>query len=73
MRELDRAERARTDLRPSAGTQTKTHTIAAANLSKTTAYRYQELAGPREANLQTAGKAAADRPAISQYVNLTRF
>jgi ACT domain-containing protein len=51
VRELDKAERARTDLHPDAGTQTKTHAIAEAGLSRTQAYRYQELAGPREANL----------------------
>lgn len=39
----------------------KSEAIAEAGLSRTQAYRYQELAGPREANLQSAGKAAAEK------------
>jgi len=59
VRELDKAQGARTELLPA--TETKSTAIAEAGLSKSQAYRYQELAGPREANLQTAGKAAAER------------
>ena len=44
-----------------AGGKSKQKTIAEAGLSRTQAYRYQELAGPREANLQSAGKAAAEK------------
>ncbi len=55
VRELDTNERARTDLRPSGETQTKTRAIADAGLSKSEAYRMQELAGPRDAQAQHAG------------------
>lgn len=46
VRELETNERARTDLRPSGETQTKERAIAEAGLSKSEAYRYQDLAGP---------------------------
>ncbi len=60
VRELDSHERARTDLPDTAVVQTKTETIRAAGLNERTAQRYQELAGPREAQAQQAGKAAAE-------------
>jgi hypothetical protein len=37
----------------------KAEAIADAGLSKTAAYRYQDLAGPRDKQAQHAGKAAA--------------
>ncbi len=60
VRELETNERGRTDLRPTSETQTKEKAIADAGLSKSTAHRYQELAGPKEEQAQAAGKAAAE-------------
>ena len=63
LRELDRAERgdgpAGAVALPSGG-KSKTDAIADAGLSKSTAHRYQELAGPKEEQAQAAGKAAAE-------------
>lgn len=39
----------------------KVAAIESAGLSKSEAYRFQELAGPRDRQAQTAGKAAAER------------
>ncbi|WP_424138629.1 hypothetical protein [Roseomonas chloroacetimidivorans] len=59
-REIETAERARTDLHPDAGTQTKTAILAEAGLSTSTAHRYEELAGGRQEQAQNAAKAAAE-------------
>ena len=63
VRELDRAQAggAGGGTKVLASILSKTEAIAEAGLSKPTAYRYQELAGPRDENLQAAGKAAAER------------
>ena len=61
VRELDKAQPTYSGVQlPEAG-KLKSEAIAEAGLSRTQAYRYQELAGPREANLQSAGKAAAEK------------
>lgn len=60
VRELDKAQGARTDieLRPSGGK--KSEAIADAGLTRSTAHRYEELAGGREERGIAAAKAAAD-------------
>lgn len=61
VRELDTAEHAgpgKYEL-PRDG-KLKADAIAEAGLSKSEAYRFQELAGPRNEQAQTAGKAAAE-------------
>jgi hypothetical protein len=58
--ELDKAERARTDLHPNAGMQTKTQSLAAAGLSTSTAHRYAQLAGGPTPKGQQAAKAATE-------------
>jgi len=60
VRGLETAERVRTDLRPTAGTQTKEAAIEAAGLSRTDAYRCQELAGGKMEIGSAAGHAAAE-------------
>jgi hypothetical protein len=40
--------------------QSKREAIAEAGLSKTTANRYEQLAGPRDQRAQNAGKAASE-------------
>jgi hypothetical protein len=47
-REPETAERARTDLLPNAGKQTKAKALADAGLSTSTANRLKELAGERQ-------------------------
>jgi hypothetical protein len=44
---LEKAERSRTDLRPSGGKQTKAKQIKASGLSKSAAHRAEALAGAR--------------------------
>jgi N6-adenosine-specific RNA methylase IME4 len=64
VRELDKAQTIRNDesaeVRLPRGGKSKSEALSEAGLSKSTAHRYQELAGPRDAILQTAGKAAAE-------------
>ena len=66
VRELDKAQPTYSGVQlPEAG-KLKSEAIADAGLSRTQAYRYQELAGPREANLQSAGKAVALFPSLGR-------
>jgi hypothetical protein len=44
-RELEKAERARTDLHPTDRKQTKEEQLEAAGISTTTAHRYEQLTG----------------------------
>ena len=64
VRELETAQTARADdgveVRLPSGGKSKAEAIAEAGLSKSEAYRAQELAGPREERAQKAGKAAAE-------------
>lgn len=48
-------------IRMPASGRTKSQTIAAAGLRPEQAYRWEKLAGPKDANLQAAGKAGAER------------
>jgi len=60
VRELDTAQSHGGKVwRPSSG-KSKSEAIADAGLSKSTANRYEGLAGPRDEDLQAAGKAAAE-------------
>jgi hypothetical protein len=47
-RELEKNERARTDLRLNGETQTKSEQLTASGISRATAHRYEQLSGPRE-------------------------
>jgi hypothetical protein len=58
VRELDTRQGFRPELRPADGTKSKAEAIRDAGLSKSTANRYEGLAGPRDEDLQAAGKAA---------------
>ena len=58
--ELETNERARTDLHPSDGMQSKTDQLAKAGISTSTANRCEELAGGREQQAQDIALAAAD-------------
>ena len=49
-RELEKAERARTDLHPTAGKQTKAAALAEAGISTSAAHRYEELTAGRRAS-----------------------
>ena len=60
VRELDINDQARGGRLPTAGKPTKAAAIADAGLSSSVAYRYEELAGPRNRQAQTAGKAPAE-------------
>jgi hypothetical protein len=63
-RELDKAQAGRPpkEILPSDGNNlTKAETLAQAGISTSTAYRYEELAGPREEQTHQAANAAADQ------------
>jgi hypothetical protein len=62
VRELDTHERVRTDLRPSAGKQTKGQAIRDAGLSKSTANRYEGLAGSRHSSMCFRHSRISARP-----------
>lgn len=59
-RELETAERSRTDLHPAARTQTKTAALAEAGISTSTAHEYEQLAGGREDQAHAAIKAGTE-------------
>jgi hypothetical protein len=58
--ELETMERARTDLHPTNGKQTKAEALADAGLSTSTAHRYEELACGRTTQGHTIGLAATE-------------
>ena len=59
-RELEKNERVRTDLHPTAGKQTKTEALADAGISTSTAHRYEELTGGADARGEAAAKRAIE-------------
>jgi hypothetical protein len=59
-RELETAERTRTDLHPDGRMQTKTSVLAAAGIPTSTAYDYEQLAGGKTEQGQRAAEAAVD-------------
>jgi hypothetical protein len=52
-RELEKNERARTDLHPTSEKQTKAQQLAEAGISTSTANRYEQLAAPEELGIVT--------------------
>ena len=68
-RELDKAERVRTDLHPSDGRQTKTEQLEAAGISTSTANRYEQLTGGREEQAQKVASNAAEHYLAQQRQN----
>lgn len=61
VRDLETGTRQPAKLVPDVRKKFKLRAIAEAGLSTSTAYDYQQLAGPREENLQIAGRAAAEK------------
>jgi len=59
-RELDTRQGSRPELRATSGQKSKSEAIEEAGLTRRTATRYEGLAGPRDEDLQAAGKAAAE-------------
>lgn len=74
VQELDAAQGVRVDLTSSQRREevtTKAEAIADAGLSKSEAYRYQELAGPREHRARTAASAAVEKHFAEARANKT--
>jgi hypothetical protein len=60
VRELEPAQPTHTGVQLPSGGKLKSEAISDAGLSKSTAHRYEGLAGPRDEQAQNAGKAAAE-------------
>jgi hypothetical protein len=62
VRELDTAQKVGqgSEVQLPSGGKSKAEAISEAGLTKSDAYRYQDLAGPKDQQAQTAGKAAAE-------------